>query len=114
MLGAGGAEASLFVKELAQMYENYAGINNWEYENMSISEHETGGYREITASIGCSGGTGGKYGVFGRLQFETGVHRVQRVPDTESAGRLHTSTVTVAILPEAKDCEVDVRPQDIR
>ena len=105
--GAGGEEASLFAAELMRMYTRYAERHNWRVEPVSINETELGGVKEAVFSM---------YGnsVFSRLKFESGVHRVQRVPSTESSGRIHTSTCTVAVLPEAEDVEVNVGPGDLR
>lgn len=105
--GAGGSEAALFAGDLFRMYERYAAAHGWKVEVMSASEGEVGGYKEIVASI-----TG--RGVFARLKFESGAHRVQRVPETESGGRIHTSAATVAVLPEAEDIDVEIRNEDIR
>ena len=105
--GTGGDEAALFAGDLFRMYQRYAQSRGWRVEIDSISEGEVGGYKEIIASI-----TGD--GVFGRLKFESGVHRVQRVPETEAGGRIHTSAATVAVLPEVEDVEIDIRDQDIR
>ncbi|MEX2616878.1 MAG: peptide chain release factor 1 [Alphaproteobacteria bacterium] len=105
--GTGGDEASLFAAELFRMYQRYADLQNWRFEVLSISENELGGYKEATALIS------GK-GVFARLKFESGVHRVQRVPETESGGRIHTSAATVAVLPEAEEVDVQIADKDIR
>ncbi len=105
--GTGGDEAALFAAELFRMYARYADLHGWKTEIISISESDLGGYKEIIASIS---GTG----VFAKLKFESGVHRVQRVPATESAGRVHTSAATVAVLPEAEDLDIEVKPEDIR
>ncbi len=105
--GTGGDEAALFAGDLFRMYERYATLKGWKVETLSASEGEMGGYKEIIASIAGNG-------VFARLKFESGVHRVQRVPATESSGRIHTSAATVAVLPEARDVDVDIRPEDIR
>ena len=105
--GTGGDEAALFAGDLFRMYARYAANQGWRVEIDSISEGEMGGYKEIIASI-----TGD--GVFGKLKFESGVHRVQRVPDTEAGGRIHTSAATVAVLPEATDVEIDIQDKDIR
>ena len=105
--GTGGDEAALFAGDLFRMYQRYALARGWQVEIDSISEGEAGGYKEIVAAI-----TGD--GVFGRLKFESGVHRVQRVPATESQGRIHTSAATVAVLPEPEDVEIDIRDQDLR
>lgn len=105
--GTGGDEAALFAGDLFRMYERYAAEKGWKVEVLSESEGDVGGYKEIISLI--SG-----RGVFSRLKFESGVHRVQRVPDTESGGRIHTSAATVAVLPEAEDIDVEIRNEDIR
>ena len=105
--GTGGSEAALFAGDLCRMYERYAAGKGWKVEVLSASEGEVGGYKEIIAAI-----TG--KGVFARLKFESGVHRVQRVPETEAGGRIHTSAATVAVLPEAEDIDIDIKPEDIR
>lgn len=105
--GTGGSEAALFAGDLFRMYERYAAGRGWKVDVMSASEGEVGGYKEIVAAI-----TG--RGVFARLKFESGVHRVQRVPETESGGRIHTSAATVAVLPEAEDIDIEIRNEDIR
>ncbi len=105
--GTGGDEAALFAADLYRMYNRYAELKGWKTEIISISENDLGGTKEIVASI-----TG--QGVFARLKFESGVHRVQRVPATEASGRIHTSAATVAVLPEAEDIDVDSRAEDIR
>jgi peptide chain release factor 1 len=105
--GTGGDEAALFAGDLFRMYQRYAALRGWRVEIDSISEGEMGGYKEIIAAI-----TG--EGVFGRLKFESGVHRVQRVPATEAQGRIHTSAATVAVLPEPEDVEIEIRDQDLR
>ncbi len=105
--GTGGDEAALFAGDLFRMYQRYAQSRGWRVEVDSVSEGEVGGYKEIIASV-----TG--EGVFGRLKFESGVHRVQRVPDTETQGRIHTSAATVAVLPEAEDVEIEINDADIR
>nr|WP_197975631.1 peptide chain release factor 1 [Rhizobium sp. CFBP 8762] len=105
--GTGGSEAALFAGDLFRMYERFASANNWKVEVLSSSEGEAGGFKEIIATI--SG-----RGVFSRLKFESGVHRVQRVPETEAGGRIHTSAATVAVLPEAEDIDIEVRQEDIR
>ena len=105
--GTGGDEAALFAGDLFRMYQRYAQNHGWRVEIDSISEGEVGGYKEIIASI-----TGD--GVFGRLKFESGVHRVQRVPDTEAGGRIHTSAATVAVLPEVENVEIEIRDADLR
>ncbi|WP_174802351.1 peptide chain release factor 1 [Martelella limonii] len=105
--GTGGSEAALFAGDLFRMYERYASANGWKVEVLSASEGDAGGFKEIIASV-----TG--KGVFSRLKFESGVHRVQRVPETEAGGRIHTSAATVAVLPEAEDIDIDIRQEDIR
>ncbi len=104
---AGGDEASLFAAELFGMYQRYAGLHGWRYEILDYSDTGLGGLKEGVAEI-----TG--RGVFARLKYESGVHRVQRVPATESQGRIHTSTVTVAVLPEAEEVDVQVNETDLR
>ena len=105
--GTGGDEAALFASELFQMYQRYASQHGWRFETLDYSDTEIGGCKEASASI--SG-----RGVFARLKFESGVHRVQRVPVTESGGRIHTSAATVAVLPEAEDVDVHVEDKDLR
>ena len=105
--GTGGDEAALFAGDLFRMYQRYAQTQGWRVEIDSLSEGEVGGYKEIIASV-----TGD--GVFGRLKFESGVHRVQRVPETEAGGRIHTSAATVAVLPEPEEVEIEIRDADLR
>ena len=105
--GAGGEEAALFAGELFRMYGRYAESRGWKVEPLSLSETGAGGVKEVIASVGGER-------VFSRLKHERGVHRVQRVPETESAGRIHTSTVTVAVLPEAEEVDVQIDPKDLR
>lgn len=105
--GTGGDEASLFAADLFRMYTRYADLKGWKYEVMDANETEVGGYKEISFSIS------GKY-VYGSMRYESGVHRVQRVPETETQGRVHTSAVTVAVLPEAEETEIDIKPEDVR
>lgn len=105
--GTGGDESSLFAADLFRMYTKYADMKGWKYEVMDSNETEVGGFKEISFSIS------GKY-VYGSLRYESGVHRVQRVPATESQGRVHTSAVTVAVLPEAEETEIEIRPEDLR
>jgi peptide chain release factor 1 len=105
--GTGGDEAALFAGDLFRMYQRYASSRGWRVEVESASEGEAGGFKEIIASV-----TG--EGVFGRLKFESGVHRVQRVPATEAGGRIHTSAATVAVLPEVEDVEIDIKDADLR
>ncbi|MCO5145616.1 MAG: peptide chain release factor 1 [Aquamicrobium sp.] len=105
--GTGGDEAALFAGDLYRMYERYAARMGWRFELISASEGEVGGFKEAIASVS------GK-GVFAHLKFESGVHRVQRVPETEGSGRIHTSAATVAVLPEAEEVDVEIRNEDIR
>lgn len=105
--GTGGNEASLFASDLFRMYSRYAEEQGWHVEIIDISESEVGGVKEVSAIVEGRG-------AFSRLKYEGGVHRVQRVPSTEAAGRIHTSAVTVAVLPEAEDVEVEVDEKDIR
>jgi peptide chain release factor 1 len=105
--GTGGDEAALFGADLFGMYQKFASQQGWRFEVMEISETGIGGYKEATANI--SGQE-----VFAKLKFESGVHRVQRVPDTETGGRIHTSAATVAVLPEAEDVDIDIREADLR
>lgn len=105
--GTGGDEAALFAGDLFRMYQRYAEARGWKVNVMSISDGDAGGYKEIVAEIKGQG-------VFSRLKFESGVHRVQRVPQTESGGRIHTSAATVAVLPEADDVDIEISPEDIR
>lgn len=105
--GAGGEEASLFCYVLYRMYNMYAERQGWKTELMYCNETELGGFKEVSFSV-----TG--EGAYSRLKFECGVHRVQRVPETEAQGRIHTSTVTVAVLPEAEEVEVEINPADIK
>ena len=105
--GTGGDEAALFVADLFGMYKGYAAAQGWKLELMEASASDIGGYKEIIAEVrGAS--------VFSRLKFESGVHRVQRVPKTETQGRIHTSAVTVAVLPEAEEVDIDINPADLR
>ena len=105
--GTGGSEAALFAGDLFRMYERYASGRGWKVEVLSSSDGEAGGFKEIIATV-----TG--RGVFSRLKFESGVHRVQRVPETEAGGRIHTSAATVAVLPEAEEIDIEIRNEDIR
>ena len=105
--GAGGEEAALFASDLYRMYSRYADKNRWKTEEIDINETELGGIKEVVFSIS------GK-GAYAKLKFESGVHRVQRVPETESQGRIQTSTVTVAVLPEAVDVEINIDEKDLK
>ncbi len=105
--GTGGDEAALFAGDLFRMYERYAAGRGGRFEVVSASDGDVGGYKEIIASVS------GK-GVFAHLKFESGVHRVQRVPETEAGGRIHTSAATVAVLPEAEEVDIEIRAEDIR
>ncbi len=105
--GTGGDEASLFAGDLFRMYERFAALQGWKVEVVSASEGTVGGFKEIVAEIRGRG-------AFAKLKFESGVHRVQRVPDTEASGRIHTSAATVAVLPEAEDVDVDIKDSDLR
>ncbi|TDQ61481.1 peptide chain release factor 1 [Maritalea mobilis] len=105
--GTGGDEAALFAGDLFRMYQRHAEINGWKVQIMEESEGDMGGYKEIVASIKGQG-------AYARLKFESGVHRVQRVPETESGGRIHTSAATVAVLPEVEDIDIEIRNEDIR
>lgn len=105
--GAGGEEAALFSGVLYRMYSMYAETKGWKTEIINANETELGGYKEISFMISGEG-------AYSRLKYESGVHRVQRVPETEAQGRIHTSTVTVAVLPEAEDVEIDINPSDLQ
>ena len=105
--GTGGDEAALFAGDLLRMYSRYADSQGWKVEIISANEAEVGGYKEVVASV--SG-----QGVFAKLKFESGVHRVQRVPVTESGGRIHTSAATVAVLPEAEEVDVAINDNDLK
>jgi len=105
--GTGGDEAALFAADLFRMYQRYADLNGWRFEIINASESDLGGFKEAVASI-----TGA--GAYARLKFESGVHRVQRVPETESSGRIHTSAATVAVLPEAEEVDVAIDDKDLR
>ena len=105
--GTGGDEAALFAGVLLEMYQRYAQLQGWKFEIMDASENEIGGYKEVSASIS------GK-DVFSKLKFESGAHRVQRVPVTESQGRVHTSAATVAVLPEAEEVDIQINPADLK
>ncbi len=105
--GTGGDEASLFAGDLFRMYERFAALQGWTVEVMSASEGTMGGYKEIVAEVRGRG-------AYAKLKFESGAHRVQRVPDTEASGRIHTSAATVAVLPEAEDVDIDIKDSDLR
>ncbi len=105
--GTGGEEAALFAAALFRMYTRYAALHGWKFEVMDINETGLGGYKEATATI-----TGRN--VFARLKFESGVHRVQRVPETEASGRIHTSAATVAVMPEAEEVDIQINEKDLR
>jgi peptide chain release factor 1 len=105
--GTGGEEAALFAAELFRMYQRYAALKGWKFELLDLSETGLGGFKEAAASI-----TGRN--VFARLKFESGVHRVQRVPETEASGRIHTSAATVAVLPEAEEVDIQIDDKDLR
>ena len=105
--GAGGDEAALFASDLFRMYSMYADSKHWKTEVLNLNEIGIGGIKEVTFMIEGEG-------AYSRLKFESGVHRVQRVPETESSGRIHTSTVTVAVLPEVDDVEVEINPDDLQ
>ena len=105
--GAGGEEAALFAGDLFRMYSRYAESQRWRVEMLDSNPTDLGGFKEVVFSIAGAG-------AYSRLKFESGVHRVQRVPDTESSGRIHTSTVTVAVLPEVEDVDVQISPNDLR
>ena len=105
--GTGGDEAALFAADLLRMYQRYAEARGWSFQIVERQETELGGIREVVARLGGEG-------VFARMKFESGVHRVQRVPETESGGRIHTSAATVAVLPEAEEVDVQIDPNDLR
>lgn len=105
--GTGGDEAALFAGDLLRMYQRYAEARGWKFNIVELSETELGGIKEVVGNIQGDN-------VFARLKFESGVHRVQRVPETESGGRIHTSAATVAVLPEAEEVDIHIDPQDIR
>lgn len=105
--GTGGDESALFAGDLFRMYSRYADTNRWKVETISASESERGGFKEIIAAVEGEG-------VFAKLKYESGTHRVQRVPETEAQGRIHTSACTVAIMPEAEDVDIDINPTDLK
>ena len=105
--GTGGDEAALFAGDLYRMYQKYAQLQGWRYEVVSMSESDAGGFKEVIVSVS------GK-GVFAKMKFESGGHRVQRVPDTETQGRIHTSAATVAVLPEVEEIDIKIDPKDLR
>jgi peptide chain release factor 1 len=110
--GTGGEEAALFAADLFRMYSRFAETKNWKIEVMNSNETELGGLKEIVFSIGAVSASSDA--VYENLRYESGVHRVQRVPETEASGRIHTSAVTVAVLPEADETEIDIKPEDLR
>jgi len=105
--GTGGDEAAIFAGDLFRMYQRYAQLQGWKVEVLSASEAEMGGYKEVQANISGDG-------VFAKMKFESGVHRVQRVPDTETQGRVHTSAATVAVLPEPEEVDIEIADSDLR
>jgi peptide chain release factor 1 len=105
--GTGGDEAALFAGDLLRMYQRYSENHGWSFDILELQETELGGIKEVTAHVKGDG-------VFARLKFESGVHRVQRVPETESGGRIHTSAATVAVLPEAEEVDIQINPNDLR
>ncbi len=105
--GTGGDEAALFAGDLFRMYQRYAELNRWKVTVLTQNEGDMGGYKEITLNISGNG-------AYSKLKFESGVHRVQRVPDTETQGRIHTSAATVAVLPEVEDIDIEIKNEDIR
>lgn len=105
--GTGGSEASLFASDLYRMYQRYADTQGWNFQTLELADTEVGGFREIIVEVQGRG-------VFARLKYESGVHRVQRIPETESGGRIHTSAATVAVLPEAKEVDVEINDKDLR
>ena len=105
--GTGGDEAALFAGDLLRMYQRYAEARGWSFDIIEMAESELGGIKEVTANVRGAG-------VFARLKYESGVHRVQRVPETESGGRIHTSAATVAVLPEAEEVDIDIPATDLR
>ncbi len=105
--GTGGDESALFAGDLFRMYSRFAELNRWRVEVISASESEKGGFKEVVALVE-------GVGVFARLKYESGTHRVQRVPETEAQGRIHTSACTVAVLPEAEDVDIDINPADLK
>jgi peptide chain release factor 1 len=105
--GTGGDEAALFAADLFRMYQRYADLHGWKFEVMETSDTDKGGFKEAVANISGAG-------VFARMKYESGVHRVQRVPQTETQGRIHTSAATVAVLPEAEDVDVEINDKDLR
>ena len=105
--GTGGQEAALFAGEIYEMYQRYAEAQRWKVDVLSSSPSDVGGFKEVVLEVR------GKEGAYSKLKHESGVHRVQRIPVTESGGRIHTSTVTVAVLPEAEEVDVQIDPNDL-
>jgi peptide chain release factor 1 len=112
--GAGGDESALFAGDLLRMYQRYAEKRGWKTEIIDVTESELGGYKDLTMAIKAKGVPEPGHGPYARLKFEGGVHRVQRVPETESQGRIHTSAAGVLVLPEAEEVEVEINQQDLR
>ena len=115
--GAGGKEAALFAVDLFKMYSKYAASQNWKLKTLDSHSTELGGIKQITFELSAKGGSasGGEDGdVFSKMKYEGGVHRVQRIPETEKSGRIHTSTATVAVLPKPKTAEIKIRPDEIK
>ncbi|MDR1997690.1 MAG: peptide chain release factor 1 [Candidatus Margulisbacteria bacterium] len=105
--GTGGEEAALFASDLFSMYRKYAERNGWRFQVLSLTEADKGGFKEVIVEISGEG-------IYGRMKYESGVHRVQRVPETEAQGRVHTSAATVAIMPEVEDVDIDINPADLK
>ena len=105
--GTGGEEAALFASDIFSMYRRYAERNNWRFQVISLTEADKGGFKEVIVEISGDG-------IYGRMKYESGVHRVQRVPETEAQGRVHTSAATVAIMPEVEDIDVEINPADLK
>ncbi|MEK7494588.1 MAG: PCRF domain-containing protein [Patescibacteria group bacterium] len=109
--GAGGDESSLFAAELFRMYSHYAEKNRWRIELLHSNQTEVGGFKEVVFEVN---GNPNSVSVYQKMKYESGVHRIQRIPETEKAGRIHTSTATVAVLPQAEDVEITINPSDLR